>query len=133
MRPGCALISGGADNDDLFFLGYDAGVVLRLDNFPNDGAPSQGLNVKRDIELIVGTKYGDMMTGNALRNRFMGDKGPDSLRGRDGNDQIFGNEGNDFLSGDDGRDLLNGGDGRDVCADSAASTDFSGCEVRQVS
>ena len=62
--------------------------MLRLDNFPNDGAPSQGLNVKRDIELIVGTKYGDMMTGNALRNRFMGDKGPDSLRGRDGNDQI---------------------------------------------
>ena len=133
VRPGCALISGGTDNDDLFFLGYDAGVVLRLDNFPNDGAASQGLNVKRDIELIVGTKFGDMMTGNSLRNEFLGAKGPDSLRGRDGNDRILGNEGNDFLSGDDGRDLLNGGDGRDVCADSAASTDFSGCEVRQAS
>ncbi len=65
------------------------------------------------IENIVGTAYGDSLTGNAGSNDLVGLGGDDWLDGRAGNDRLIGGEGDDSLYGGLGADKLDGGNGND--------------------
>lgn len=63
------------------------------------------------IENAVSGDGGDVLTGNAVGNKFHGMRGDDRLTGGGGNDQLFGGEGNDLLNGGAGADRLDGGAG----------------------
>jgi Ca2+-binding RTX toxin-like protein len=62
---------------------------------------------------VVGSSFGDTLTGNSLGNFFFGGAGADSLDGAGGNDTLIGGDGADTLIGGIGDDVLTGGDGID--------------------
>ncbi|QDX80628.1 hypothetical protein B9N43_04830 [Denitratisoma sp. DHT3] len=89
-----------------------------------------GLSAVVDLNLaigrhLVGSAYGDTLTGTFYDDRIDGRGGNDNLNGGDGDDIIIGGAGYDTLSGDDGDDVflisgssveydsVNGGDGFD--------------------
>jgi Ca2+-binding RTX toxin-like protein len=66
------------------------------------------------IEDVIGSAFGDSVTGNAGGNVLDLRSGRDAGNGDAGNDTIFGGSGNDRLSGGRGDDLLVGGAGDDT-------------------
>ncbi len=57
-----------------------------------------------DIEAVRGTKFNDIMTGDALANTLVGREGADTINGGLGDDVLIGSEGNDRLVGGGGID-----------------------------
>jgi cyclophilin family peptidyl-prolyl cis-trans isomerase len=122
---------GGADVIDLSGLGLAADVGLEPGYWGFVGttrastitAPGQiTVNAGTAIEDLVGTPYGDRLTGNALANQIQagagddtvdGGAGDDTLVGGPGRDSLIGSSGNDVLAGGSGSDMLVGGDGTD--------------------
>ena len=92
-----------------------------------------------NVDNMVGSKYNDALTGNALANEIDGGAGNDTvnggaendtLKGGAGNDTIDGGAGNDTIDGGPGDDTLTGGEGNDIFIvmmgegnDNIASTD----------
>src|SRR5690606_1994505 len=72
----------------------------------NDGLPSEGDNIKTDIEVIVGGAAGDLITGGNGNETIHGGAGNDTINGGGGNDTLIGNAGNDILNGGAGDDLF---------------------------
>ena len=60
------------------------------------------------------TGTGDLLYGDAGRDRIRGMYGDDLISGGDDGDFLSGDSGNDFVSGDNGDDLVLGGDGNDL-------------------
>jgi Ca2+-binding RTX toxin-like protein len=126
---------GGTGVDTASYAGATHGVVVHL------AAPSKNTyDAKGDtytsIENLVGSKYGDTLTGDARANLLDGAAGADTLLGGVGNDELRGGAGVDRLDGGSGDDLLFlvagqgadyavGGAGRDVF-DFTLSTDHEG-------
>jgi VCBS repeat-containing protein len=86
------------------------------------GGDAQG-DTFSSIEIVIGSRYDDTITGDNADNTFWGGLGNDTLNGNGGSDTLhggFGNDtltggaGNDFLYGDENDDTLDGGDGADV-------------------
>jgi Ca2+-binding RTX toxin-like protein len=85
-----------------------------------------------EIEMVIGSDFGDTMSGDGERNFFIGGGGGDTLTGRGGDDclsggriragdscgpsQVDAGTGDDDLIGGAGDDLLTGGDGNDLIA-----------------
>jgi Ca2+-binding RTX toxin-like protein len=65
------------------------------------------------IEQVYGSRYNDVLAGNAANNVLWGGEGHDTLYGRAGDDHLYGGDGSDFLDGGAGADILNGGTGED--------------------
>jgi Ca2+-binding RTX toxin-like protein len=104
--------NGGADVLDgergrdtlLYFLAHGPVVV----NLTLRTATGEGHDVVTRSENVVGSSYGDVLIGNAKRNRLDGGmgSGEDLLVGRAGPDVLFGGRGDDDLFGGPGNDLL---------------------------
>jgi Ca2+-binding RTX toxin-like protein len=77
------------------------------------------------IEDVVGSAYGDSITGNGGPNMLDGGNGDDHLFGLGGNDRLFGGNGNDTLDGGSGNDTLVGGQGMDTIIGGAGSDTVS--------
>jgi len=71
-------------------------------------------NRYRSIEKIIGSIYGDTLTGNDVATILDGGKGNDFLTGGQGNDSLLGGDGVDWLMGSGGNDTINGGTGNDT-------------------
>ncbi|MFC3792578.1 Calx-beta domain-containing protein [Sphingobium agri] len=80
------------------------------------------------IENVVGSAFGDTLTGDANDNRLFGLEGADTLRGGAGNDIVVGDAGNDVLYGDAGEDGLAGGDGDDTLYGGSENDQLDGGE-----
>jgi Ca2+-binding RTX toxin-like protein len=65
------------------------------------------------IEGLVGSAFGDALTGDGGDNTLYGQAGDDVLRGKAGADLLDGGLGNDHLYGGAGADLIDGGQGFD--------------------
>lgn len=83
---------------------------------------------KPSIECIIGTDFGDELTGNKKDNCIFGNDGDDRIVGLAGNDRLEGGRGDDILYGDDplneaagGDDVLRGGFGKDIIIAGAGS------------
>ena len=63
---------------------------------------------------MVGTRFGDTLTGNDEDNELIGLAGNDTLTGNGGNDYLEGGDGDDTLDGGHGDDYLVGGKGADT-------------------
>ncbi|MBF9232086.1 calcium-binding protein [Microvirga alba] len=125
------LIDGGAGNDTLYggagadtlyggegtdIASYDDATEGLTINFGNTYA-STGIakdDVYNSIEVLVGSRYADVILGTAGNDWFYANYGDDVVRGYEGNDFLDGQGGNDSLDGGTGNDQLFGGDGNDM-------------------
>ena len=67
-----------------------------------------------DIENIFGSKFNDLIIGDANRNTLNGFSGNDEIYGEGGSDRLLGQAGDDFISGGPEHDVLEGGAGNDT-------------------
>jgi Ca2+-binding RTX toxin-like protein len=113
---------GGIDTADLSSGTSAATIVLDNTASDNDGDGDGGDRYENDLEIIIGTAFGDTLTSFANPVTFYGGDGNDTItggsgsitvHGGNGDDQIQGGDAADSLFGDDGDDFIEGGDGND--------------------
>jgi Ca2+-binding RTX toxin-like protein len=111
---GADILDGGAGIDTASYDRSKAGVTVDLsDNSQNAGGEAAGDSLV-NIENLIGSIYGDDLTGDGNANRLDGSKGDDTLDGGDGNDVLIGGDGFDTLVAGTGIDILDGGGGLDT-------------------
>lgn len=112
-RGGDDILDGGAGDGDRVRYRFDpAGVNVDLTlGTASDGFG--GTDTLIGIEFVVGSLFGDVITGDANANKLYGLDGDDLLSGEDGDDELYGDAGIDFLDGGDGSDRLFGGSDND--------------------
>jgi Ca2+-binding RTX toxin-like protein len=93
---GADVMFGGIGTDTVSYANRTGPVVVRMDDLAFDGAPVENDNVHDDIENIIGSPLGDVLTGSFAQNA------------------IFGMAGNDLIDGALGADVLSGGPGTDT-------------------
>jgi Ca2+-binding RTX toxin-like protein len=119
--PGRDIFDGDAGND--FFDGGPGldlvtyffaprGITANLSKKVGSGWGTDRFTL---VEDLGGSRFRDILTGNARANGLFGLGGNDRLNGLSGADFLFGNAGRDRLDGGRGRDLGNGGPGIDTC------------------
>ncbi|WP_136645058.1 calcium-binding protein [Tabrizicola sp. YIM 78059] len=112
VTPGADTIYGGAGLDMIDLSQASEGQVVNL-QAPGQNRGLAAGQIYHGIEGLIGSRYGDTLTGNAADNLLDGAEGDDRLSGGAGNDTLRGGAGNDTLYGGPGADLLDGGAGRD--------------------
>jgi len=101
---GADTIDGGAGVDIVDYLGAGGPVMVSLIDGTASGG--NGNDVLSFIEQILGSLFGDELTG---------DHGPNRIDGRAGDDLVSGLGGDDHLIGGPGTDTVFGGTGTDTC------------------
>ncbi len=109
------VMTGGAGVD---LVRYDAaasavGVDLQYQTGYMAGSEAEG-DTYSGIEGVVGSRFADIIRGDAQNNILYGGGGDDLLDGRGGDDQLYGGDGNDHLYDGVGADWLDGGAGYDL-------------------
>jgi Ca2+-binding RTX toxin-like protein len=103
------IFNGGDGIDTVDYSARLIGVTVTMDGTAaNDGAPSEGDNVKADVENILGSGFVDNITGNASNNKITGGAGNDILAGGAGDDTF------DEGSAASDADTITGGAGVDT-------------------
>jgi hypothetical protein len=109
---GADVFEGDAGNDTADFSDR-FGVSVTLDDVANDGPPSDGDNVKSDVENVIGSPGPDNITGSSAANVVLAGDGADTID----------------LHGDSARDVVNCGDGVDTFfIDANDAADPTSCE-----
>ena len=110
-RFGDDVIDGGTGRDEAAF-GEPRGVSASL---LSHRATGQGRDRLIAINFLIGSRRGDVLTGDGGANRLRGGGGDDVLDGRAGADVLDGGSGRDLIKARDGaRDVVDGGAGRDT-------------------
>jgi hypothetical protein len=117
---GSDLFVGGAGVDTVTYSERTAkqAVVVTVNKGANDGKKNERDHVASGIEIVLGGKGNDILTGDGAANTFKGGSGNDSLKGAGGGDKLY---------GDKGKDKLDGGPAKDVCK---TGESLKGCERR---
>lgn len=126
--PGNDQYVGGGDRDYLEFDLSPVAVAVDL-SVTTPQNTNWGMDSFRGIEVVYGSRFGDVLRGSSGHNFLGGREGDDKIYGGPGNDyvngsdganEVFGEAGNDQvigtgqLSGGDGNDTLEGHSGDDV-------------------
>jgi Ca2+-binding RTX toxin-like protein len=100
-----ASVDGGADQDVLSYMDLTSGVTVTLTG-SGTGGTSGGAGTDRfqGIEIVVGSRQADKLTGDSEHNMLVGTFGADTISGGDGNDTLVGGPGNDSIDGGGGMD-----------------------------
>jgi Ca2+-binding RTX toxin-like protein len=123
---GADTIIGGDGTDTVSYQRSDAAVSVIL-SFTGLQSGGDAQNDKlSEIENLIGSSFGDFLSGTSGENRIEGQSGDDTLRGQGGNDLLFGGNGLDTLNGDSGFDVLNGGSENDTLLGGAAADILNG-------
>ena len=105
---GADTLDGGAGIFDVVdYRASASGVTVNLATGTGSGGDAEGDRIS-GVEHVVGSGYGDRLTGDAGRNILWGRGGDDRLEGGEGNDWLY------ALIGAEGADTLDGGAGNDV-------------------
>jgi Ca2+-binding RTX toxin-like protein len=98
------------------------GVKVNLETGKGFGGYAQG-DTYKNIENVIGSKFGDKITGDNNDNVIQGMEGDDIIDGKGGDDTIYGGVGDNTIDGgedDDtiilsrGSDIVDGGNGTDT-------------------
>lgn len=137
-------LTGGRGRDLLFgggergkdFADYrtaPAGVTADLGLSTVYGPGIGADRVDGDVEVVIGSTYGDRLHGSARRDELWGAAGDDRIFGLGGGDRLYGDlyvgasrYGNDRVRGGAGRDIIGGSRGRDRLWGGAANDDIMG-------
>jgi Ca2+-binding RTX toxin-like protein len=103
-------LDGGLGNDTANFSGSLAAVTASL---TSGTATGEGSDTLSSVEYLIGSSYGDNLTGNDGINNLKGGGGNDTLGGSGGNDILDGGGGNDTDRGGSGNDSVKGSSGAD--------------------
>ena len=95
--PGADIVQGGAGRDRVDYRNHDAAVSVDFDVVPDDGAAGEGDLVSDDVEDVLGTAFGDTLSGSPDANRLEGRGGDDTLDGGAGQDELDGGAGADTI------------------------------------
>ncbi|HYC46065.1 MAG TPA: calcium-binding protein, partial [Burkholderiales bacterium] len=106
---------GGAGFDYASYVDALAGLTADLGTPALNTGDAVG-DSYRDIEGLIGSRFADILTGNASGNDMGGGDDNDRLNGFTGNDGLQGGNGDDTIVGGLGADLLAGGPGNDEFA-----------------
>ncbi len=104
---GTDYLDGGAGRDQVgYWYGATGGVTVDL-TIAGAQAVGGGYGTETlvSIEGVLGSIYGDTITGNGGENELEGDAGADVIQGAGGDDIINGGAGDDTLDGGSGNDL----------------------------
>ena len=99
--------------DHVSYEHADTRVAINLADGTMSGAYALG-DQFTSIEQIKGSRYNDLLTGDAAANKLEGGAGNDILIGGGGGDNLIGGVGHDILIGGEGYDQLYGGAGDDI-------------------
>lgn len=124
---------GGPGKDQVDFRWAPDRVTVRLDVTASDpyfcfGSCSGHNGWLYDVENVMGTRYDDVIYGNAKKNLLKGNLGDDVIHGMAGDDRIDGCAGNDTLHGRLGDDWLDGGAGANDTGDGGADSNTGGVD-----
>lgn len=133
-------LHGGPHTDAASYAGHPVGVTADLDGVADDGLPGENDLIAADVETLIGSSYGDTLTGDPAGNLLIGDSCPpqvplcfgggnDVLDGGGGGDWLLGGFGDDTLSGGPGLDSLDGGLGNDWCDAGVDGGNLTSCEL----
>jgi Ca2+-binding RTX toxin-like protein len=103
------MISGGPGADAATYGKAPAGVNVDLGRHQATGWGTDRLT---GVETALGSRFGDVLLGDAVRNHLVGAQGDDQLTGR---------AGGDLLDGGPGTDVADGGAGADLCIETERS------------
>lgn len=122
---GADALAGGAGSDwAAYNIGAVAGVNVDLKEDAANGGHADG-DTFSSIENVRGTRFGDILYGDAGNNIFEGLDGIDFINGFGGRDILRGGAGADSVNGGDGNDrLLPGADGAADTADGGIGSDW---------
>jgi hypothetical protein len=99
-------LNGGAGSSNwLDYTAYSTTVTVDLSKGTATGVGSTLSN----IQNVLGSNYGSMLTGNAVGNILVGGAGSDTITGGKGRSILIGGFGNDSLIAGSGTDILIGG------------------------
>jgi Ca2+-binding RTX toxin-like protein len=102
--PGGDGLSGGAGIGDM--AGYFGAPGPVTTNLAAGTATGDGSDTLTGVEDVDGSRFDDVITGNAASNFLFGEAGNDTLSGGDGDfDGVIGGEGDDSLDGGSGEDF----------------------------
>ncbi|HWR04557.1 MAG TPA: cadherin-like domain-containing protein, partial [Humidesulfovibrio sp.] len=118
---GADTLDGGSGDDTVSYEHSSASVAVNLANGTGLGGEAAG-DVLLQVENLVGSHYGDALTGDSQANWLEGGVGSDTLSGGAGHDLLEGGEGADRLLGEEGDDTLFGAAGDDTL-EGGAGTD----------
>jgi Ca2+-binding RTX toxin-like protein len=107
-RGGVNILDGGAGTDT-----YTATNAMAAQNIDLSTGIA-GTNTLISIENVLGSAFGDTLTGDGNANALTGNAGIDTLNGGGGNDTLSGGNDGDTLTGGDGDDTIIGGTGDDT-------------------
>ena len=122
-RAGGDFISGAQGLDVVDYSDSDAAVQIDLSAGTQTGGHATGDIYGGGIDGIIGSAFGDSLTGfdgestvpgDAFTNLIFGGGGADTIDGRAGADSLFGGTGDDLMIGGAGADSQVGGDDRDT-------------------
>jgi uncharacterized delta-60 repeat protein len=128
-------MNGGDGVDTVTYSDATAPITASLESGTSTG---QGSDTLTSLEVIAGSGFDDILTGNDGPNTIRGGSGNDDVFGRagadrllgaSGNDDLFGEAGDDYLFGQPGTDVLDGGDDNDRCDGGAGADTFNACET----
>jgi Ca2+-binding RTX toxin-like protein len=97
---GADTLQGDEGLDRVSYGDRDEPVVVALDNVANDGGPPDrgGDDIRDDVESVIGTRFGDRLTGGPGSERLEGGGGGDRLVGGPQRDVLVGGDGLDTVS-----------------------------------
>jgi Ca2+-binding RTX toxin-like protein len=116
-RGGADILDGGGGHDNDTVTYADAPMEVTADLSQGSGgwgAGKENLDTLISIENLIGSKYGDVLTGDAKANVLDGGDGKDLLSGGGNSDTLLGGAEADTLDGGTGGDTLDGGTGGDT-------------------
>jgi Ca2+-binding RTX toxin-like protein len=121
---GADIINGGAGVDTADYSSSAAAVQINLATGVATGGDAQG-DVITNVENLIGSKFGDVLTGNALINRIDGGDGNDIITGGSNNDVLLGGNGDDLflVEWSNSGDKYDGGAGIDTFSADIAGLD----------
>jgi Ca2+-binding RTX toxin-like protein len=118
------VLEGGTGIDwALYNTGLSAAVTVDL-SVDDQNTGGGGIDTLHDIENVMGTSFGDSLTGNNSANELRGEAGNDGLSGNGGNDVLNGGSGNDAIDGGSGADDIIGNAGNDHLWGGTGADDF---------
>ncbi|MFC3463910.1 type I secretion C-terminal target domain-containing protein [Aeromonas media] len=100
-------LNGGAGNDTASYIDITGGVGVTVAvNGNNQNTGGAGTDSLSNMENLVGSMFGDTLTGDGSANILSGLAGNDTLAGGGGDDLLIGGMGSDTLTGNAGKDTF---------------------------